>query len=110
MASYDQISKNNWRYRISLGKNAETGKYEYISKTGFKRKSDAKHHAEMVEHQLRNGDYIAPSTYTFKKIASAWLKQYANDVKVSSVRACEKAIYHAIERFSDYSIQRYQET
>ncbi len=24
MASYDQISKNNWRYRISLGKNAET--------------------------------------------------------------------------------------
>lgn len=105
MASYDQISKNNWRYRISLGKNAETGKYEYISKTGFKRKSDAKHQAEMIERQLRNGEYIPPSSSTFKQVADDWLKQYANDVKVSSVRAREKAIQHAIERFNTKPIQ-----
>ncbi len=105
MASYDQISKNNWRYRISLGKNTETGKYEYISKTGFKRKSDAKHQAEMIERQLRNGDYIAPSSSTFKQVADDWLKQYANDVKVSSVRAREKAIHHSIERFNTKPIQ-----
>lgn len=104
MATYEKRG-NTWRYRISVGKNPTTGKYEYISKSGFKRKSDAKHHAEMVERQLRNGDYIAPSTYTFKEIANTWLKQYANDVKVSSVRAREKAIYHAIERFGDYPIQ-----
>ena len=104
MASYDQIAKNNWRYRISLGKNTETGKYEYISKTGFKRKSDAKHQAEMIERQLRNGDYIAPSSSTFKQVADDWLKQYAN-VKVSSVRAREKAIQHAIERFNTKPIQ-----
>ena len=105
MASYDQISKNNWRYRISLGKNSETGKYEYISKTGFKRKSDAKHQAEMIERQLRNGEYIPPSSSTFKQVADDWLKQYANDVKVSSVRAREKAIQHAIERFNTKPIQ-----
>ena len=105
MASYDQISKNNWRYRISLGKNAETGKYEYISKTGFKRKSDAKHQAEMIERQLRNGEYIPPSSSTFKQVADDWIKQYANDVKVSSVRAREKAIKHAIERFNTKPIQ-----
>lgn len=105
MASYDQIAKNNWRYRISLGKNTETGKYEYISKTGFKRKSDAKHQAEMIERQLRNGDYIAPSSRTFKQVADDWIKQYANDVKVSSVRAREKAIQHAIERFNTKPIQ-----
>ena len=105
MASYDQISKNNWRYRISLGKNTETGKYEYISKTGFKRKSDAKHQAEMIERQLRNGDYIAPSSSTFKQVADDWLKQYANDVKVSSVRARKKSIQHAIERFNTKPIQ-----
>lgn len=105
MASYDQIAKNNWRYRISLGKNSETGKYEYISKTGFKRKSDAKHQAEMIERQLRNGEYIPPSSSTFKQIADDWLKQYANDVKVSSVRAREKAIQHAIERFNTKPIQ-----
>ena len=105
MASYDQIAKNNRRYRISLGKNAETGKYEYISKTGFKRKSDAKHQAEMIERQLRNGDYIAPSSSTFKQVADDWLKQYANDVKVSSVRAREKAIQHAIECFNTKPIQ-----
>lgn len=105
MASYDQIAKNNWRYRISLGKNPQTGKYEYISKTGFKRKSDAKHHAEMIERQLRTGEYIAPSTSTFKQVADDWLKQYANEVKVSSVRAREKAIYHAVQRFGSHPIQ-----
>lgn len=105
MASYDQIAKNNWRYRISLGKNVETGKYEYISKTGFKRKSDAKHQAEMIERQLRNGEYIAPSSSTFKQVADDWIKQYANDVKVSSVRAREKAIHHAIECFNTKPIQ-----
>ncbi|PTI57990.1 site-specific integrase [Staphylococcus warneri] len=105
MASYDQIAKNNWRYRISLGKNSTTGKYEYISKTGFKRKSDAKHHAELIERQIRNGDYIAPSTYTFKQVAEDWIKQYSNEVKISSVRAREKAIYHAVERFNTYPIQ-----
>lgn len=105
MASYDQIAKNNWRYRISLGKNSETGKYEYISKTGFKRKSDAKHQAEMLERQLRNGEYIPPSSSTFKQVADDWIKQYANDVKVSSVRAREKAIHHAIERFNTKPIQ-----
>ena len=105
MASYDQIAKNNWRYRISLGKNAETGKYEYISKTGFKRKSDAKHQAEMIERQLRNGEYIPPSSSTFKQVADEWLSQYAKDVKISSVRTREKAIHHAIERFNTKPIQ-----
>ncbi|WP_145437016.1 tyrosine-type recombinase/integrase [Staphylococcus hominis] len=105
MASYDQIAKNNWRYRISLGKNTETGKYEYISKTGFKRKSDAKHQAEMIERQLRNGEYIPPSSSTFKQVADEWLSQYAKDVKISSVRTREKAIHHAIERFNTKPIQ-----
>ncbi|MDO0972096.1 recombinase [Staphylococcus sp. HMSC063F03] len=105
MASYDQISNKNWRYRISLGKNPQTGKYEYISKTGFKRKSDAKHQAEMIERQLRNGDYIAPSTSTFTQVADDWLKQYSNEVKISTVRVREKAIYHALERFGTYPIQ-----
>lgn len=104
MATYEKRG-NSWRYRISTGKNPTTGKYEYISKSGFKRKSDAKHHAEMVERQLRNGEYIAPSTSTFKQVADDWLKQYANDAKVSSVRAREKAIYHAIERFNTFPIQ-----
>lgn len=104
MATYEKRG-NSWRYRISTGKNPTTGKYEYISKSGFKRKSDAKHHAEMVERQLRNGEYIAPSTSTFKQVADDWLKQYANDAKVSSVRAREKAIYHAVERFNTYPIQ-----
>lgn len=59
----------------------------------------------MIERQLRNGDYIAPSSSTFKQVADDWLKQYANDVKVSSVRAREKAIQHAIERFDTKPIQ-----
>lgn len=105
MASYDQLSNKTWRYRISTGKNPVTGKYEYISKTGFKRKSDAKHQAEMIERQLRNGEYIAPSSCTFKQVADDWIKQYASDVKVSTIRAREKAIQHAIERFNTKPIQ-----
>lgn len=104
MATYEKRG-NTWRYRISTGKNPTTGKYKYISKSGFKRKSDAKHHAEMIERQLRTGEYIAPSSSTFKQVADDWLKQYANEVKISSVRAREKAIHHAIQRFGTYPIQ-----
>ena len=104
MASYEKRG-NTWRYRISLGKDAKRANINIFQTQGFKRKSDAKHHAEMVERQLRTGDYIAPSTSTFKQVANDWLKQYANEVKVSSVRAREKAIHHAIERFNNKPIQ-----
>lgn len=104
MANYEKRG-NTWRYRISLGKNPNTGKYEYISKSGFARKSDAKNHAEMVERQIRNGEYIAPSTHTFKYVADEWIKHYSRDAKVSSVRARNKAIYHAEKVFGNRSIQ-----
>ncbi|MDT3925486.1 tyrosine-type recombinase/integrase [Staphylococcus saprophyticus] len=104
MANYEKRG-NNWRYRISLGKNPNTGKYEYISKSGFARKSDAKNHAEMVERQIRNGEYIAPSTHTFNYVADEWINHYSRDAKVSSVRAREKAIYHAKQHFGNRSIQ-----
>ncbi|MGW7889728.1 tyrosine-type recombinase/integrase [Staphylococcus xylosus] len=104
MANYEKRG-NNWRYRISLGKNPNTGKYEYISKSGFARKSDAKNHAEMVERQIRNGEYIAPSTHTFNYVADEWINHYCRDAKVSSVRAREKAIYHAKQLFGNRSIQ-----
>ena len=90
MASYDQLNNKLWRYRISLGKNPVTGKYEYVSKTGFKRKSDAKNAAELVERQIRNGEYIAPSTTTFNYVADEWINHYSRDTKISSVRAREK--------------------
>ncbi|MCE4966115.1 site-specific integrase [Staphylococcus chromogenes] len=105
MASYEKRG-NTWRYRISLGKNPKTGKYEYLSKSGFQRKSDAKHHAEMLERQLRTGEYITPSTSSFRQVAEEWLKHYSKEVKVSSVRIREKSIYHALQRFGDYPIHR----
>ncbi|MEN3939243.1 tyrosine-type recombinase/integrase [Staphylococcus shinii] len=105
MASYDQLNNKLWRYRISLGKSPITGKYEYVSKTGFKRKSDAKNAAELVERQIRNGEYIAPSTTTFNYVADEWINHYSRDAKISSVRAREKAIYHAKQQFGDRSIQ-----
>ncbi|MGO1742624.1 MAG: tyrosine-type recombinase/integrase [Staphylococcus equorum] len=105
MASYDQLNNKLWRYRISLGKSPVTGKYEYISKTGFKRKSDAKNAAELVERQIRNGEYIAPSTHTFNYVADEWIKHYSRDAKVSSVRVREKAIHHAKQLFGNRSIQ-----
>lgn len=104
MANFEKRGKN-WRYRISLGKNPNTGKYEYISKSGFARKSDAKNHAEMVERQIRNGEYIAPSTHTFNYVADEWINHYSRNAKVSSVRAREKAIYHAKQQFGNRSIQ-----
>ena len=52
----------------------------------FKRKSDAKNAAELVERQIRNGRYIAPSTHTFNYVADEWIKRYSRDAKISSVR------------------------
>lgn len=105
MASYDQLKNKTWRYRISVGKNAVTGKYEYISKTGFKRKSDARNEAEMIERQIRDGSYIPPSTLTFSYIADEWLKHYALNAKISSVRAREKAVSITKNHFGNRPIQ-----
>lgn len=108
MASYEKRG-DTWRYRISLGKNPKTNKYEYISKSGFKRKSDAKHHAEMVERQIRLDEYIAPSTISFDAVVGEWLEEYSKDVKISSVRARKKAIKISQNKFGPYPIQKISE-
>src|SRR5699024_5892549 len=60
---------------------------------------------EMVERQTRNGENITPSTHTSTFVPDEWINHYSKDAKVSSVRAREKAIYHAKQQFGNRSIQ-----
>lgn len=104
MASFEKRG-NTWRYRVCVGKDPKTGNYKYTSKSGFKRKSDAKHHAELLERQIRNDEYIPPSSYSFEAVANTWLEEYAKKFKVSTVKNRRISIAHAINFFGDKPIQ-----
>ena len=61
MASYDQISKNNWRYRISLVKMQKLANMNTSLRLALN-VNQTLNIVEMIGRQLRNGDYIAPSS------------------------------------------------
>lgn len=95
-----------WAYRAYAGKDPITGKDKQVSKSGFRTKKDAELAAAIVERQIYKGDYIEPSVLTFESLANEWEKHYSVDAKVSSVRARNKALKHAINEFGDKAIQR----
>lgn len=94
-----------WAYRVYAGKDPITGKDKQVSKSGFRTKKDAQLAAAIVERQIHKGDYIEPSTLTFKELAKEWERHYSVDAKVSSVRARKKALKHAENEFGDKAIQ-----
>src|SRR5699024_2179972 len=96
----------NWAYRAYAGKDPITGKDKQVSKSGFRTKKDAQLAAAIVERKIHKGDYIEPSELTFDNLSKEWEKHYSVDAKISSVRARNKALKHAINEFGDKAIQR----
>jgi integrase len=68
--------KNSYSIKISLGKDAATGKYksQWVSVKGTKKDAE-KHLAELL-HQLDNGTFIRPSKTTLGEYLEKWLRDY----------------------------------
>ena len=70
-------SKNSYSLAISLGKDANTGKYKYQWTTVRGTKKDAEKRLSELLHQLDNGSFINPRKTTLAEFLKRWLKDYA---------------------------------
>lgn len=76
MASYEQISKGNWRVTVSLGFD-ENGKRVRLKKQGFRTKKDAEIFVTETMDK-RNKGYVAPvsNTILFKDYINKWFNEH----------------------------------
>lgn len=105
MASYDQLSKYNWKATVSLG--YENGKQIKTRRQGFKTKKDAEKWVTDTLSKKHKG-YIAPSTSNilFKDYINKWFNEY----KVLNVSLNTKNDYiyrinaHVIPMIGEYKL------
>lgn len=76
MASYEQLSKYNWKVTVSLGINSD-GKRIRERKQGFRTKKDAEKWSTEILNKKHKG-YIAPieSNIKFKDFITKWFDEY----------------------------------
>lgn len=105
-----------WSFRISVGKNPTTGKYDYAEGHGFKTRKEAELAAAKVFTQINEGSYVKESGVTFEDFSQQWLRLYESTgkVKVSTVRVRKHEIgrlmpYFAKLKMKDISKKRYQD-
>lgn len=103
MASFRE-KNGSWEYIVSAGKNPVTNKYEKITKSGFRTKTEAKHAARRVEEELKDGTYVKESKKTFGEFTEKWIAHYENRAKVSSVRARKIAAKRLLDVWEHYPI------
>lgn len=96
MAYIRKRSNGKWSYTVSLGIDPLTQKQKQITKSGFPTKKEAASAARKVELEIENGEFIKETKTTFESFAQEWIKVYAQNAKVSSVRARNKEMKHFI--------------
>ena len=73
----EKRGKNSYSIAISLGKDANTGKYKYQWTTVKGTKKETEKRLSELLHQLDNGTFIKPGKTTLAEYLERWLKDYA---------------------------------
>ena len=69
--------KNSYSLAVSMGKDAETGKYKYQWVTVKGTKKDAEKRLSELLNQIDNGTFMKPNKTTLTEYLERWLKDYA---------------------------------
>ncbi|MFW2491006.1 tyrosine-type recombinase/integrase [Clostridium chromiireducens] len=108
MASYEQISKGNWKAIVSLGFD-NLGKRIRQKKQGFKTKKDAEKWATEITSQKHKG-YVAPteSNITLKEYINKWFNEYKiNTLSTNTVANYNSRIdTHIIPKLGSYKLNK----
>ncbi|NMF06565.1 site-specific integrase [Clostridium beijerinckii] len=108
MASYEQISKDNWKVTVSLGFDSN-GKRLKQRKQGFKRKKDAERWATEITSQKHKG-YVAPteSNITLKEYINKWFNEYkVNTLSTNTIANYNSRIEtHIIPKLGNYKLNK----
>lgn len=108
MASYEQLSKGNWKVTVSLGFDSE-GKRIRQKKQGFKTKKDAEKWATETLSKKHKG-YIAPteSNIILKEFINKWFYEYKiNTLSVNTIANYRSRIdTHIIPKLGSYRLDK----
>jgi len=69
--------KNSYSIKVSVGKDATSGKYKSTWTTVKGTKKDAEKHLAELLHQLDSGTFMKPSKTTLAEYLDKWLQDYA---------------------------------
>jgi len=69
--------KDSYSIKVSVGKDANTGKYKYQWTTVKGTKKEAEKHLADLLHQLDTGTFMKPGKTTVAEYLERWLKDYA---------------------------------
>jgi hypothetical protein len=84
----------------------ENGLTRYPLMSGFTTQKEAKSAARKLEQEVENGTYVKETKMTFEAFAQDWIKVYAQNVKISSVRARSKEMKHFISVWGPYQLNK----
>lgn len=106
MAYIQKRSNGKWSYTVSLGIDPLTRKQKQKTKSGFATKKEAVSAARKVEAEIENGIFIKETKMTFETFTQDWIKVYAQNAKISSVRARSKEMKHFISAWGAHPLKK----
>jgi len=89
MTGYTQKHGKGWRYRIEFDPNPN-GKRKTISKSGFKKESEAKKALIKKLNEINDGKYIEDNGLTVEEYLKEWLESYKNNIALSTYKRYEE--------------------
>ncbi|NQW98335.1 site-specific integrase [Bacillus stratosphericus] len=104
--SYIFKRDGKYGYTVSLGIDPVTGKQIQKSKRNFATRKEAVSAARKLEAEIENGTYIEETKMTFKAFTQEWIKVYAQNAKISSVRARSKEMNHFISVWGNFQLKK----
>ncbi|WP_210471676.1 tyrosine-type recombinase/integrase [Sporosarcina sp. 6E9] len=105
MASFHQRGKV-WAYSVHNKDYLVNQLKKKITKSGFRTKKEAQLAANKIETALAEGTLLKESNITFETFANEWVKYYATQVKISSVRARSIAMKHLISAWGHIPLKQ----
>lgn len=108
MASYEQLTKDNWKVTVSLGFDSN-GKRIREKKQGFKRKKDAEKWVTDILGKKHKG-YVAPteSSILLKDYINKWFNEYKiNTLSTNTIANYNSRIdMHIIPKLGNYKVNK----
>lgn len=108
MASYEQLTKDNWKVTVSLGFDS-SGKRIREKKQGFKRKKDAEKWVTDILSKKHKG-YVAPteSSILLKDYVNKWFNEYKiNTLSTNTIANYNSRIdMHIIPKLGNYKVNK----
>ena len=108
MASYEQLTKDNWKVTVSLGFDSN-GKRIREKKQGFKRKKDAEKWVTDILGKKHKG-FVAPteSSILLKDYVNKWFTEYKiNTLSTNTIANYNSRIdMHIIPKLGDYKVNK----